>query len=262
MSNNQTALITGASGGIGEALARELAAKGHDLVLVARSVDKLNVLALELEKANNVKTHTISLDLSVPGAGRVLAGEVRELGLVIDVLVNNAGFADFGPFVDADPDKTIQMAQLNMVTLTELTQALLPGMVARRQGRVLNVASTAAFMPGPLMAVYYSTKAFVLHFSEAVHEELKGSGVTITALCPGPTETGFQQRAAMENSKLVKGKKIMSAEKVAALGVAGMLKGKPLVVTGLKNKWQAMSPKFAPRSIIPGMVKRAQAASH
>lgn len=256
------ALVTGASGGIGESLARALAAKGHDLVLVARSADKLQLLADELIRTQNISAQIISADLGVPGAGHALAKVLAEKGITIDVLVNNAGFADFGDFHTANAAKLDSMISLNIGTLTELMRDLVPGMVARKHGRVLNVASIAAFMPGPLMAVYYATKAYVLSLSEAVAEELKGTGVTVTALCPGPTESGFQAVAAMENSKLVKGRKIMSAEKVAELGVAAMLAGKPVVVTGFKSKLLALSPRFTPRRLIPGIVKRAQAASH
>ena len=261
-SNRPVALVTGASGGIGEALARTLAAKGHDLVLVARSADKLQNLADELISAQKISAQIISADLGVPGAGHALATTLTDRGIVIDVLVNNAGFADFGEFHLADPRKLDSMISLNICTLTELMRELVPGMVARKSGRVLNVASTAAFMPGPLMAVYYATKAYVLSVSEAVAEELNGTGVTVTALCPGPTESGFQAVAAMENSKLIKGRKIMDSQTVAELGVKAMLAGKPMIVTGFKNKLQAMSPKFTPRRLIPAMVKRAQAASH
>ncbi len=262
MNTKHTALVTGASGGIGEALARELASKGHSLVLVARSGDALRKLADELAAKHSVVVDIIPADLAVVGAGRALAEIVASKGLTIDVLVNNAGFADFGVFHESDLAKIMQMVQLNIATLTELTHAFLPGMVQRKHGRVLNVASTAAFMPGPLMAVYYATKAYVLSFSEGVHEELKGTGVTVSALCPGPTQSGFQARAAMEDSKLVKGRKIMTAETVAKIGIAAMLKGKPVIVTGFKNQLQALSPKFMPRRMVPGVVKRAQATSH
>jgi short-subunit dehydrogenase len=254
-----TALVTGASGGIGEALARELAGEGYDLVLVARSVDALDALGAELASAHGVTATSIGADLAVTGAGAELAAEVGRRGLQVDVLVNNAGFADFGPFAEADRDTTMQMVTLNVATLTELTHELVGPMVARGRGRVLNVASTAAFMPGPLMAVYYATKAYVLSFSEAIAEELKGTGVTVTALCPGPTASGFQARAAMEDSRLVKGKKVMDAPTVARLGVAAMEAGTPLEVCGTKNKVQAFMPRLMPRRLVPGMVKRAQA---
>ena len=255
-----TALITGASGGIGAALARELAAAGHDLVLVARSDSKLHTLGDELAAQHGVSTTVLTVDLGAPGAAGVLADQLGDLR--VDVLVNNAGVGSFGPFHETDPAKVSQMVLLNVATLTDLTRALLPPMVAAGSGCVLNVASTAAFMPGPLMAVYYATKAYVLSFSEAIADELKGTGVTVTALCPGPVATGFQNGAEMGESKLVKGKQLMTAEKCARLAVAGMNKGKPVVITGLTNKLQAMAPRFLPRRLIPGMVRKAQAPTH
>ena len=262
MTTRNVALVTGASGGIGEALARELGARGHDLVLVARSRERLDALGAELAAAHGLVATPIAADLAVAGAGHALARELGHRGLPIDVLVNNAGFGDFGEFWSAEAPKIDQMILLNMATLTELFHDLLPGMVERKRGWVMNVASTAAFMPGPWMAVYYATKAYVLSLSEAVHEELKGTGVSVTALCPGPTESEFQAAAAMEESKLVKGRKIMSAATVARLGVDGMLKGRPVVVTGLKNRVQALTPKFTPRRLLVQVVKRAQAAAH
>ncbi len=259
--NRPLALVTGASGGIGEELARQLAAKKHDLVLVARSTDRLQQLADELEKTHSISAHIISADLGVPGAGHALAAELTKKSFVVDVLVNNAGFGDYGNFWEMPSAKLDGMLDLNMGTLTELMRELIPGMVARKRGNVLNVASTAAFMPGPLMATYYASKAYVLSLSEAVHEELKGTGVTVTALCPGPTETGFASAAALESSKLFKGK-LMTSAKVAELGLNAMFAGKPMIVTGFKNKLQALTPKLTPRRLIPGFVKRAQAASH
>lgn len=255
-----TALVTGASGGIGEALARTLAAAGHHLVLVARSEGKLRALGDELAAAHGITTTVLTADLATPTAADDLAAQLGDRS--IDVLVNNAGFGDYGPFHESDPTKVRQMVQLNVATLTDLTRVLLPGMVARGSGRVLNVASTAAFMPGPLMAVYYATKAYVLSFSEAIADELKGTGVTVTALCPGPVASGFQQGADMGSSKLVKGKQLMSADECARLAIAGMNKGKPVVITGTMNKLQAISPRFLPRRVVPGMVRKAQAPTH
>jgi uncharacterized protein len=248
-----TALITGASGGIGEALARELAAGGHDLVLVARNEDKLRTLAVELAAKHSISADVVAADL---GAGGALATQLD--GRQIDVLVNNAGFGDFGEFHQADPAKISQMVALNVATLTDLTRALLPAMVARGSGKVLNVASTAAFMPGPLMAVYYATKAYVLSFSEAVAYELRKTGVTVTALCPGPVASGFQAGADMGDSKLVKGRTLMTAATCAKIAVKAMNAGKPMVIAGFKNKLLAMSPKFMPRRMVPGVVARAQ----
>ncbi len=261
-STRPLALVTGASGGIGEELARELAAKGHDLVLVARSTGKLQALGDDLSSKHGVTVDALTADLGHAGAGHALAAELTAKGLNIDVLVNNAGFADFGEMWKADAPKLDSMIALNMAVLTELMHDLIPSMVSRGHGRVMNVASTAAFFPGPLMGVYYATKAYVLSLSEATHEELKGSGVTVTALCPGPTQSGFQAAAAMENSKLVKGRKMPTAQHVAELGVAAMLKGRSVAVIGGKNRLSVLSPRFMPRSMVPGMVKRAQAASH
>lgn len=261
-STRPLALVTGASGGIGEELARQLAARGHDLVLVARSTRKLQSLADELATKHSITAHVLIADLGHAGAGHEITAELAAKGLDIDVLVNNAGFADFGEMWKADAPKLDSMIALNMAVLTELMHDLIPSMVSRGHGRVMNVASTAAFFPGPLMGVYYATKAYVLSLSEATHEELKGTGVTVTALCPGPTQSGFQAAAAMESSKLVKGRNMPTAQHVAELGVAAMLKGKPVAVIGGKNKLSVLSPRFLPRSMVPGMVKRAQAASH
>jgi short-subunit dehydrogenase len=255
-----TALITGASGGIGEALARALAVAHHDLVLVARNEGTLRALGDELAAAHGITTTVFAADLATANAAGELTTRLGDRP--IDILVNNAGVGDYGPFHESDPAKVSQMVQLNVAALTDLTRALLPAMVARGSGRVLNVASTAAFMPGPLMAVYYATKAYVLSFSEAIADELKGTGVTVTALCPGPVATGFQQGADMGASKLLKGKQLMTADECARLALAGMNKGKPVVITGTMNKLQAMSPRFLPRRMVPGIVRKAQAPTH
>jgi uncharacterized protein len=256
MNNKPLALVTGASGGIGEAIAKELSSK-YQLVLVARSGDKLQALAQQLGGA-----HVIAADLSTPDAASKLMQELESRKLEIDVLVNNAGFADFGDFAHADPTKLEQMIHLNMTTLTMLTRAVLPQMIARRRGRVMNVASTAAFMPGPLMGVYYATKAYVLSLSEALAEELQGTGVTITALCPGPVESGFQARAAMEKSKLLKNpmNPLMSAEDVAKQSVAALERGQRVIIPGFMNQILTLVPRFIPRAFVPSIVKNAQAA--
>ena len=257
-----TALITGASGGIGEALARELANTGHDLILVARTQSKLEALAQELKQKHNINAHVIAADLSGHTAASDIMSQLEARGLRVDVLVNNAGFADYGEFWTLEPAKQEQMINLNVLTLTMLSRAVLPGMIERKRGRILNVASTAAFMPGPLMSVYYATKAYVLSFSEALSEELSGTGVTVTALCPGPTESGFQARAAMEDSKLVKGGNLMTSAEVAKQAVDALGRGQRVVIPGLMNQVQALLPKFLPRALVPGIVKNAQARSH
>ena len=252
------ALVTGASGGIGETFARYLAAEKYDLLLVARGGDKLSALAQELSSQQGIQAYGVSVDLSRPDAVALVEAKLKELNRPLDLLVNNAGFATFGEYKDLDPVREQQMIQVNVATLAGLTRSVLPAMVKRGQGKILNVASTAAFMPGPHMAVYYATKAFVLSFSEAVNEELKGTGVSVTALCPGPTASGFQSRAGMEKSSLLKGKNLMSSEAVVEAGYKALLSGKAVVVPGLMNKIQAATPRFLPRSWIPGIVKNAQ----
>ena len=244
-----TALITGASGGIGLEIARVLA-PDHDLVLVARNAAKLETLAEELGGAR-----VIAADLADPSAVAKIVAEVSD----VDVLINNAGVGDFGPFAAADTDKTLDMIQLNITALTALTRAYLPGMLERRSGRIMNVASTASFQPGPLMAVYFATKAYVLSFSEAVAEEVRGSGVTVTALCPGPTESGFQAAADMELSPLVANKKLPTPAEVAAFGVDAMNSGDVVAVPGILNKIMASGARFTPRPVMRRLVHKMQA---
>jgi short-subunit dehydrogenase len=246
-----TALITGASDGIGLELARIMAANGYDLVLVARNQKRLEEIARELKPA---RVRVLAKDLSVGGAAEEIHREVPQ----VDVLVNNAGFGVFGKFAETPLDAELGMMQVNMTALVALTKLYLVGMVAAGRGRIMNVASTAAFQPGPLMAIYYATKAFVLSFSEAIANELAGTGVTVTALCPGPTATGFQERGQMQDSGLVKGKKIMDARTVAEAGYRAMLAGKTLVVPGVKNKLLAQSVRLSPRSMVTKLVRAMQ----
>lgn len=257
-----TALVTGASGGIGLELARSAAARGHDLVLVARSEDKLRSLAAELGKAHDARVTVIAADLGAPGAAASVFARTEELGIAVDVLVNNAGYGLYGAFTETDLDLELAMIQLNVVALTALTKLYVPGMIARGGGRVLNVASTAAFQPGPLMAVYYATKAYVLSFSEALAEELRATGVTVTTLCPGPTESGFQAGAKMEASKLVRGKKLPSSASVAELGFSAALRGRGVVIPGFMNYTMAASVRFLPRRTVASFVRRAQERAH
>ena len=242
------ALVTGASGGIGAEIARVLA-PDHDLVLVARSAAKLDALATELGGAR-----VIAADLSDPGAVGKIAAELPE----VDVLVNNAGVGDFGAFAAEDTERILGMIQLNITSLTALTRQYLPAMLERQQGRVMNVASTASFQPGPLMAVYYATKSYVLSFSEALHEETRGTGVTVTALCPGPTASGFQAAADMELSPLVANRKLPSAADVAAYGVKAMQRGDAVAVPGAMNKIMAASVRLTPRPVIRRLVRKMQ----
>jgi short-subunit dehydrogenase len=254
----QTALITGASGGIGLELARRFAAGGYDLVLVARNVTRLEALAGELRR-QGVTARVLAKDLAAPAASEEVCRELAEAGIAIDVLVNNAGFGTFGPFVETPLDQELEELQLNVVTLTHLTKKLLPAMVAHRRGGVLNVASTAAFQPGPLMAVYYATKAYVVSFSEALAEELRGTGVTVTALCPGPTATGFQQRSGMVISKLLP---VADAAAVARDGYEGFRAGKRLVIPGLLNKVGVQSLRVSPRALVTRLVRKMQEGRH
>jgi short-subunit dehydrogenase len=244
------ALVTGASGGIGADLARELARDGHDVVLVARSVAPMEALASELQTLGAATT-IIPADLAVPGASEGLGRELETRGLVIDVLVNNAGFGDAAPFVQADPAKLSRMLQLNIVALTELTRLLVAGMVARGRGKVLLVASTAGFQPGPGMAVYSAAKAYVLSLGEAIGLELEGTGVTVTTLCPGPTRTGFAATANAEGNALFKSglMPVMDAATVAHQGYLGLKAGRRVVVPGLINKLGAWAGRVSPRFV-------------
>jgi short-subunit dehydrogenase len=253
----QTALVTGASGGIGLELARLFAADGYDLVLVARSKDKLTQISEELGAQFKVSAHVLMKDLARAESPREIFAELEAAGVSVDVLVNNAGFGSYGLFAEADERAQLEMLQVNVVALTHLTKLFLTGMIARGRGRVLNVASTAAFQPGPLMAVYYATKAYVLSFSEAIANELAGTGVSVTALCPGPTETGFVAAAGMEKSKLFEAN-VMDARTVALAGYRGMREGKAIVIPGLRNNIMARSVGFAPRSLVTKIVRRVQ----
>lgn len=243
------ALVTGASGGIGEAFARRLAAEGADLVLVARSKDKLRALAAALKKAHRVAVAVIPSDLSRPGAAEALFHETEQRRLAVDLLVNNAGFGIGGPFLGSKLEKSLEMIQLNVSTLVALTRLYLPGMVERRGGAVVNVASTAAFQPTPYMgAVYGATKAFVLSFSEALWEECRRSHVTVMALCPGPTSTGFFDVAGMAEGSMPVG--AQSADEVVEVALQGLKKQRPSVISGWMNYALAQSSRLAPREIV------------
>lgn len=255
----KTALVTGASAGIGEQLAWLFARHGNDLVLVARREQRLEELAREMKAETGVTAHVAAVDLAAPDGARRLHEEIGRRGIEVEYLVNNAGFGTFGPFVETDPDETMRLVRLNIAALTELTALLLPPMVARHSGRVLNVASAAAFQPGPLMATYYASKAYVLHLSEALNEELEGTGVSVTALCPGPVRTEFQQVAGMETSGLVLNKRLIGVEEVAQAGYDAMMRGKPMVVPGIATKLLAFSVRFAPRRLVAKFVRRLQA---
>ena len=251
----QTALITGASVGIGHELARQFARGGYDLVLVARSEDKLKTVAAEM-RTLGVRADYITSDLAKPEAPLALFADVRNRDLNVDVLVNNAGFGALGKFHELDPQRQLDMIQVNVTALVELTHLFLQGMVARNAGGgVLNVASTAAFQPGPHMAIYYASKAFVLSFSEAIAEELKNTPITVTALCPGPTHSEFRARAKMDDSPVFRSKLIptMTAAAVAKAGYQAFKRGKRVVVPGLVNKLAVQSNRIGPRSLVTRM---------
>lgn len=253
-----TALITGASDGIGLEMAKIHASKGGDLILVARSADKLLHLKEELESAHKINVRVIGKDLSNENAALEVYNEVKAAGITVDYLINNAGFGDFGFFTEGNWEKQNRMIQLNITTLTQFTRLFLSDMIVRRSGKIVNVASTASFQPGPLMAVYYATKAYVLHFSEAVNNEIAGSGVTITALCPGATASGFQKAAGMEESKLVKGRKLPTSIEVAAFGYRAMLNGKTVAIPGLMNKLMVFGVRFLPRKWVVKVARSVQ----
>jgi len=244
----QTVLITGASGGIGYELAKLFARDGHNLVLVARSADKLGQVATEL-RVRGVTVKTIALDLAAPPAPKFLFDQLQREGVVVDILVNNAGYGVYGDFAQMPEPEILGQLDLNIRALTELTRLFLPLMLARRSGRIMNVASTAGFQPGPLMAVYYATKAYVISFSEAIANELRNSGVTVTCFCPGATHTGFAARAGVEKSRLFK-VGAMSAQKVALDGYRAVMEGRTLAISGTRNWLVAQSTRFAPRKMV------------
>lgn len=253
-----TALVTGASSGIGLELCRLLAADGHQLVLVARDPEKLAPVSKELSERFGARVISIARDLTNPEAPVEIFRELERRSMSIDVLVNNAGYGLRGFFARTDPVLELEMIQVNVRALTHLTKLSLPHMLKQRQGKILNVASTAAFQPGPLMAVYYASKAFVLSFSEAIANELGGSGVTVTTLCPGATETGFQKRAGMEGTRLFRGRNVMDAQTVARLGYRGLMRGKRLVIPGLWNRLLVQSVRIGPRALVLKIARALQ----
>lgn len=255
---NKNALITGASSGIGLELAHIFAQNKTDLVLVARSEKALKELASLLENKHNIKAHVLALDLSIADSAQLVYNFTQMHQLRIDYLINNAGFGDFAMFAESKWDKQAQMINLNILALTHLTHLYLPDMIKRKNGRIMNVASTASFQPGPTMSVYYASKAFVLHFSEAIANELEGTGVSVTALCPGPTASGFQDAADLNESKLVKGRKLPDAKSVAEYAFKSMMKGKVVAIHGLMNTIMATGIRFTPRSWVVKMARKLQ----
>ena len=249
----KTALITGASSGIGLELARLFAADGYRLVLVARSRGALRALGDELQSRHHIEVRISPKDLAHPASPVELYQELQEAGIVLDVLVNNAGFGGSGPFLATDWNHEAEMMQVNVVALVHLTKLFLP-QVRAREGKVMNVASVAAFLPGPYMSIYYATKAFVLSFSQALAEEVRGTGTTVTCLCPGPVETGFQKRAGSADGDVTKSPLHVDAREVARAGYDGMKQGKRLVVPGWKNRAAIEGLRLAPRGTVARMV--------
>ena len=245
----RTALITGASAGLGTEFARLCAQDRHDLVLVARRRDRLEALAAELATAHGVKAQVIAADLGTAGGASAMVNELRTRGISIDILVNNAGFGTNGHFAELDAARELEELQLNIVSLVSLTRALLPEMIARNEGRILNIGSTAGFQPGPYMAVYYASKAFVNSFTEALAYELRGSGVTATVSCPGATRTEFAGVAGISTSRLFR-MGASSAQEVAREAYGAMLAGRPMIVHGLKNKLGVQLQRISPRAVV------------
>ncbi len=252
-----TALVTGASTGIGYEFAKLLAADGLDLLLVARGADRLRALADEVSALRGVRATVYAADLSVPGAAADLYRRIADDGHVVDVLVNNAGFGSYGAFHEIDTDRYADMLELNVVALTALARLALADMLARGNGRILNVASTAAFQAGPLMAAYYASKAYVLSLSTAMAYETRRTGVTVTCLCPGPTASQFQSRGNMGDAKIMQ-TGLMDAPAVARIGHRAMMRGKPLVIAGRRNAFLAFLPRLTPRRFAAAVVAHLQ----
>jgi short-subunit dehydrogenase len=245
----ETVLVTGASAGIGRELAHCFARDGHDCVLLARSEDALQDLADTLETTHGVDAYVLPADLSVPGVADDIVADLRERGLTVDVLVNNAGFGARGTFAELEAQRQVDMIQLNVTALTHLARRLLPDMLERDRGGVLNVASTAAFQPGPYMSVYYATKAYVLSFSEGLAHEVADTNVTVTCLAPGPTDTAFMDRADMHGTRLFETASRMTPADVAETGYEAFRDGRTLIVPGWPNKIGAFLIRFTPRPV-------------
>ncbi|MBD3220628.1 SDR family NAD(P)-dependent oxidoreductase [bacterium] len=250
-------LITGASSGIGADLAREHARAGGSLVLVARRRERLEELAAELADRHDAEALILARDLTAPDAAGALHRDIAERGLEVDHLINNAGFGGLGLFHEIAPERHEAMIQLNVLALTQLTRFFLPEMIARGSGRVLNVASVAGFVPGPWQAAYYATKAYVLSLTEALAVELRGTGVTVTALCPGPTTTEFAEQAGADRLKLFESGTATSAD-VAAYGYRAMLRGKTVAIHGASNRMVPTLLRVLPRGVPARMVERVQ----
>ena len=246
---NQTVLITGASSGIGAELAKIFAVEGYNLVLVARSEDKLNQLAATLQKNAPIQITVLAKDLSQPGAAEEIYTALQSQNIPVDILVNNAGYGTHGRFDRLDLGEELAMLEVNVLSLVKLTRLFLPGMIARGSGRILNVGSTGSFSPAPLMASYGGSKSFVLSFSEALSEELKGTGITVTALCPGATHSGFQERSNVVAIPMLRGP-VMTAREVAVTGYRALMRGQVVIIPGFFNWLIAFFVRISPRALV------------
>ena len=255
-SQRKTALITGASSGIGLELARQFAAHGHDLVLVSRNRDALEAAAGTLEGKYAIRATVIPADLADPDAPSRILDTVRAEAIDIEFLVNNAGFGLGGQFSETDVNTELDMIQVNISALVHLTKLFMQPMLARRSGRIMNLSSTAAFQPGPLMSIYYASKAFVLSFSEAIDEELRNSGVTVTCLCPGTTATNFAENAGVTNTGVFA--RTQSADEVARFGFEAMMKGERLAIPGMRNKIMVQAERLVSRKLVTRLIRTAQ----
>ena len=253
-----TVLITGGSRGIGLELAKQFAAHGHDLILVARTRDALEAAAGILEGKHGIKVTVLVYDLADPQCPQRLFDAVTAEGMQVDVLVNNAGFGLGGEFAETDLSRELDMIQVNVASLVHLTKLFMQPMILRRRGRILNVGSIAGFQPGPLMSIYYATKAFVLSFSQAIDEELRNTGVTVTCLCPGATATNFAERAGISNSVLFSLTGLADAEDVARYGYAATMRGDRLAIPGIKNRAMVQAQRLIPRAIVTRLARKVQ----
>lgn len=258
---NKTALITGSSNGIGYELAKVHAEKGGNLVLVSRSKNKLDELKKELEEKHNIKVYTIGKDLSVQGSAKEVYDELEQQKIQVNYLINNAGVGCIGLFAVSEWERQEKMINLNIISLTHLTRLYLTDMIKQGSGKIMNVASTASFQPGPTMAVYFATKAYVLSFSEALYNEVRDSGITVTALCPGSTESGFHVAAISDNRQL-KSRKLPSSRHIAEYGYRAMMEGKSVAIPGLKNQILTTSIRFLPRSFVVKAARKIQENKH
>jgi uncharacterized protein len=258
---NKTALITGASKGIGFELAKIHAEKGDNLVIVARTLCRLQEIKEDFENKYGISVFIIEKDLALKDTAQEVFDEINGKGIAIDYLINNAGFGDYGFYAETDWEKQEKMISLNITALAHLTRLFLPGMIERGGGRILNVASLAAFPPGPKMSVYFASKAFVLSFSQAIHNEIKDKGVTCTVLCPGSTDTAFHA-VSMGDPSLVKERKMDSAADVSQYGYKAMMKGKPVAIYGAKNRFLIFLSRFVPREMIVRTTRKIQEKKH